>query len=46
MRPGLGKDGQLTQRQQLLILISILVNLWGVLWINKFGWAADLTHPP
>jgi hypothetical protein len=21
-----------------LLLISILVNLWGVLWINKFGW--------
>jgi hypothetical protein len=43
---GLGKKGELTRRQQLLILISILVNLWGVLWINKFGWAADLTHPP
>jgi hypothetical protein len=46
MRSGLSKDGQLTRRQRLLILISILVNLWGVLWINKFGWAADLTHPP
>lgn len=23
---------------KLLIGISILVNLWGVLWINKFGW--------
>ncbi len=22
----------------LLLFISILVNLWGVLWINKFGW--------
>ena len=21
-----------------LLIISILVNLWGVLWINKFGW--------
>lgn len=21
-----------------LIIISIIVNLWGVLWINKFGW--------
>jgi hypothetical protein len=43
---GLGKRGELTRWQQLLILISILVNLWGVLWINKFGWTADLTHPP
>jgi len=23
---------------KLLIIIGILVNLWGVLWINKFGW--------
>jgi len=22
----------------LLIVIGVLVNLWGVLWINKFGW--------
>lgn len=22
----------------LLLFLSILVNLWGVLWINKFGW--------
>jgi hypothetical protein len=22
----------------LLLLLSILVNLWGVIWINKFGW--------
>lgn len=22
----------------LLLLISIIVNFWGVLWINKFGW--------
>jgi hypothetical protein len=26
--------------QKTLIAISILVNLWGVLWINKFGWSA------
>ena len=25
---------------KMLIAISILVNLWGVLWINKFGWSA------
>lgn len=24
----------------LLLFISILVNLWGVLWINKFGWVS------
>ena len=23
-----------------LIIISILVNIWGILWINKFGWSA------
>jgi hypothetical protein len=45
MGSGLGKDGDVTRSQRLLILISILVNLWGVLWINKFGWAADLTQP-
>jgi hypothetical protein len=22
----------------LLLSVSILVNLWGVVWINKFGW--------
>ena len=22
----------------LLLFVSIFVNLWGVLWINKFGW--------
>jgi hypothetical protein len=25
---------------KLLISIGILVNLWGVLWINKFGWSS------
>ena len=25
--------------QKTLILLSICVNLWGVLWINKFGWS-------
>lgn len=28
----------LSRHYKLLIGISILVNLWGVLWINKFGW--------
>ncbi len=23
-----------------LLIISILVNLWGVIWINKFGWVS------
>jgi hypothetical protein len=23
-----------------LLIISIIVNLWGVLWINKFGWVS------
>ena len=29
---------QLKWHHILLLAISILVNLWGVLWINKFGW--------
>ena len=24
----------------LLLFVAILVNLWGVIWINKFGWAS------
>lgn len=24
----------------ILLILSILVNLWGVLWINKFGWVS------
>jgi len=24
----------------LLLVISVIVNLWGVLWINKFGWVS------
>jgi len=35
----LKSDGNLTWEQKLLICISIVVNLWGVLWINKFGWS-------
>jgi hypothetical protein len=23
-----------------LLIISILVNLWGIVWINKFGWVS------
>jgi len=32
-------DLDLRWDQKTLISISILVNLWGVLWINKFGWS-------
>ena len=31
-------DLDLTWDQKVLICISVLVNLWGVIWINKFGW--------
>ncbi len=34
------KDLTLKWYHILLIVMSILVNLWGVLWINKFGWVA------
>lgn len=33
----LGKE-KLKWHHWLLLFISIFVNLWGVLWINKFGW--------
>jgi hypothetical protein len=33
---GMGAD--IKWHQKLLITIGILVNLWGVLWIYKFGW--------
>jgi hypothetical protein len=33
----LGKD-KLKWHHWLLLILSITVNLWGVLWINKFGW--------
>jgi len=38
-----GPAGNVPRKAQLLIVLSILVNLWGVLWINKFGWVSDLT---
>lgn len=28
----------ITKLHWLLLLIGVLVNLWGVVWINKFGW--------
>jgi len=34
----LGIGANIKWHQKLLITIGILVNLWGVLWIYKFGW--------
>jgi 4-amino-4-deoxy-L-arabinose transferase-like glycosyltransferase len=34
---GIGKK-KLKIHHWILLIISISVNLWGVLWINKFGW--------
>jgi hypothetical protein len=33
-------DSNLTWECKLLIFLSIVVNLWGVLWINKFKWSS------
>jgi hypothetical protein len=33
---GVGK--KLSWHHWLLLSLSVLVNLWGVIWINKFGW--------
>lgn len=35
---GIGND--IRWHHKVLISIGILVNLWGVLWINKFGWVS------
>jgi len=35
---GIGKEIRWYHKS--LIILSILVNLWGVLWINKFGWVS------
>ncbi len=40
LKSQLKDNGDLRWHQKTLITISILVNLWGVLWINKFGWSA------
>lgn len=34
----MGIGNQIRWHHKLLISVGILVNLWGVLWINKFGW--------
>ena len=36
---GISKKG-LTWYHWALLSLSIIVNLWGVLWINKFGWVS------
>ncbi len=35
---GVNRMGGPKKIHWLLLILSILVNLWGVLWINKFGW--------
>ena len=35
---GIGPD--IRWYHKILIIIGILVNLWGVLWIYKFGWVS------
>jgi hypothetical protein len=35
-----GMGERLKGHHKALILLSVLVNLWGVLWVNKFGWWA------
>lgn len=32
--------GKLIWHHWLLLVIGIIVNLWGVIWINKFGWVS------
>jgi hypothetical protein len=32
--------GKLEWHHWLLLVIGVVVNLWGVLWINKFGWVS------
>lgn len=32
--------GKLRWHHKALIILSVLVNLWGVIWVNKFGWWA------
>jgi len=40
MKSTLGIDSNLKWHHKLLISLGILVNLWGVLWLNKFGWGS------
>jgi hypothetical protein len=33
-----GIGDEMRWHHKVLIIIGIIVNLWGILWINKFGW--------
>ena len=35
-----GMGERVRWHQKVLIVLSVLVNLWGVVWVNKFGWWA------
>ena len=35
-----GMGERIKWHHKVLIVLSVLVNLWGVLWVNKFGWWA------
>jgi hypothetical protein len=35
-----GMGERIRWHQKVLIVLSVLVNLWGVIWVNKFGWWA------
>lgn len=35
----LKENGDLRWHHKTLIVLSILINTWGILWINKFGWS-------
>ncbi len=37
---GVNRGGGPKWYHWLLLIVSIIVNCWGVLWINKFGWVA------
>ncbi len=34
------KTTQVTKLEWVLLVVGIIVNTWGVLWINKFGWVS------
>lgn len=40
IKNGIAPDNDLRFTHKLLIILSVIVNLWGVLWINKFGWSS------
>jgi len=35
-----GMGERIRWNHKVLIILSVLVNLWGVIWVNKFGWWA------